>query len=79
MTFFADKCIIKLSLLIFGGISYEIIKFAGRHDNLFTKIIGYPGLCLQKITTNEPDDSQLEVAIESMKAVLTENPEEDRW
>ena len=36
-------------------------------------------LNLQKITTNEPDDSQLEVAIESMKAVLTENPEEDRW
>lgn len=74
------RSLTRIALLpVVAGISYEIIKFAGRHDNLFTKIIGYPGLCLQKITTNEPDDSQLEVAIESMKAVLTENPEEDRW
>ena len=74
------RSLTRIALLpVVAGISYEIIKFAGRHDNIFTKIIGYPGLCLQKITTNEPDDSQIEVAIASMKAVLTENPDEDRW
>ena len=74
------RSLTRIALLpVVAGISYEIIKFAGKHDNLFTKIIGYPGLCLQKITTNEPDDEQLEVAIASMKAVLTDNPEEDRW
>ncbi len=64
---------------VVAGISYEIIKYAGRHDNVLTKIVSYPGLCLQKITTNEPDESQLEVAIASMKAVIPENPEEDKW
>ena len=39
-------------------------------DNFITKIISYPGMMLQKFTTNEPDDSQLEVALESLKAVL---------
>lgn len=64
---------------VVAGISYEIIKYAGRHDNVLTKIVSYPGLCLQKITTNEPDESQLEVAIASMKAVIPENPEKDKW
>ncbi len=74
------RSLTRIALLpVVAGVSYEIIKFAGRHDNILTEIIGYPGLCLQKITTIEPDDSQLEVAIESMKAVLTDNPEEDRW
>lgn len=74
------RSLTRIALLpVVAGVSYEIIKFAGRHDNWLTKIIGYPGLCLQKITTEEPDDSQIEVAIESMKAVLTDNPEEDRW
>jgi len=74
------RSLTRIALLpVVAGISYEIIKFAGKHDNWLTRIIGFPGLCLQKITTNEPDDSQLEVAIASMKAVLTDNPEEDRW
>ncbi|MBQ2896810.1 MAG: DUF1385 domain-containing protein [Clostridia bacterium] len=74
------RSITRIALLpVVAGISYEIIKLAGKYDNLITKIISYPGLCLQKITTNEPDDSQLEVAIASMKAVLTDNPEEDKW
>lgn len=74
------RCLTRLALLpVVAGISYEIIKFAGRHDNPLTKIISAPGLCLQKITTREPDDGQLEVAIASMKAVLTGNPEEDAW
>ena len=74
------RSLTRIALLpVVAGVSYEIIKFAGKHDNVFTRIIGFPGLCLQKITTNEPDDSQIEVAIASLKAVLTDNPEEDRW
>ncbi len=55
---------LRLALLpVVAGISYEIIKFAGRHDNLFTAVLSAPGKWLQYITTNEPDDSQIEVAI----------------
>lgn len=74
------RAIFKILLLpVVAGISYEIIKFAGRHENWFTKIISMPGMWLQYITTREPDDSQLEVAIESLKAVLTDNKEDDKW
>lgn len=56
---------------VIAGISYELIKIAGRFsDNKFVHILFYPGLLLQKITTRQPDDSQLEVAIESFKKVL---------
>ncbi len=58
------------------GISYEIIKFAGRHDNWFTKIISAPGLWLQNFTTKEPDDSMIEIAIAAVEPVLPENPED---
>ncbi len=75
-----ERALFKILLLpVVAGISYEIIKFAGRHDNLFTKIISMPGMWLQLITTREPDDDQLEVAIESLKAVLTESKEDDKW
>ena len=74
------RTLTRLALMpVVAGLSYEIIKFAGRHDNKFTRIISAPGMWLQKITTNEPDDSQLEVAIASMKAVIPENKEEDKW
>ena len=52
------------------------IKFAGRHDNLFTRILSAPGLWTQRLTTREPDDSMIEVAIASMKKVIPENPDE---
>ena len=55
---------------IVAGVAEEIIKLVGKYDNFITKIISYPGMMLQKFTTNEPDDSQLEVALESLKAVL---------
>ncbi|MEG1284395.1 MAG: DUF1385 domain-containing protein [Romboutsia sp.] len=55
---------------IVAGISYEIIRFLGKYNNNFTKIIAYPGMMLQKFTTKEPDDEQLEVALEALKAVL---------
>lgn len=74
------RTVTRLALLpVVAGLSYEVIKLAGRFDNVFTKIVSFPGLMLQKITTKEPDDSQLEVAIESMKAVIPENKDEDRW
>jgi len=71
---------LKLLLLPFvAGISYEIIRWAGRSKNKVVCVISRPGMWLQNITTREPDDSQLEVAIESMKAVLTDNKEDDKW
>lgn len=57
---------------IVAGISYEIIKFLGKYNNIFSKIVAYPGMMMQKITTNEPDDEQLEVAIAALKAALNE-------
>lgn len=68
-----------LLLPVVAGISYEIIKFAGRHDNVLTRAISKPGMWFQLITTNEPDDSQIEVAIASLKAVIPENAEDDKW
>ena len=65
-----------LMLPVVIGISYEIIKFAGRHDNLLTKIISAPGLWFQNFTTQEPDDSMIEIAIAAVKPVLPENPED---
>jgi uncharacterized protein YqhQ len=54
-----------------AGISYEIIKFAGKHaNNPVCKGLSFPGMMLQKLTTKEPDDEQLEVALSSIKAVL---------
>lgn len=62
----------KIILLpIVVGIGYEFIMYAGKHDNLFTKICSAPGLWMQRITTKEPDDQQIEVAIISVKSVLT--------
>ena len=57
---------------IVAGISYEIIKFLGKYNNILSKIVAYPGMMMQKITTREPDDGQLEVAIAALKAVLNE-------
>ena len=74
------RLVLRLLLLpIVAGISYEIIKFAGRYDNAFTRIISKPGMWMQFITTNEPDDNQIEVAITSLKAVIPENKEDDKW
>ena len=55
---------------IVAGISYEIIRFLGKYNNKFTKIVAYPGTMLQKFTTKEPDDEQLEVALAALKAVI---------
>lgn len=55
---------------VVAGLSYELLKWAGRSDNWLVKILSLPGLYLQKLTTNEPTDEQLEVAIAAMKAVM---------
>lgn len=68
-----------LLLPVVAGISYEIIKLAGRYENVVTKIISFPGMMLQKLTTRPPHDDQVEVAIASLKAVLTDNPDDDKW
>ncbi|MBQ6877227.1 MAG: DUF1385 domain-containing protein [Oscillospiraceae bacterium] len=71
------RVLLKILMLpITVGISYEIIKFAGRHDNWLTKIISAPGLWFQNFTTQEPDDSMIEIAIAAVKPVLPENPED---
>jgi len=52
------------------GIAYELIKLAGRYDNVITRIISFPGIKLQHLTTREPDDSQIEVAIAAVKPCI---------
>lgn len=61
------------------GISYELIRLAGKHNNAFTRFISAPGLKLQRLTTREPDDSQIEVAIAAIKPCIPEDLEEDNW
>ncbi|WP_346885075.1 DUF1385 domain-containing protein [Clostridium sp. UBA4395] len=57
-----------LLLPVVSGVTYEVIKWLGKSDSKISKIIAWPGLLLQKITTQEPDESMLEVAITSLKA-----------
>ena len=72
--------VLKLLLLpVVMGVSYELIKLAGRYDNLFTRIISAPGLWLQRLTTFEPDDSMIEVAIAAVTPVLPDHPDEAKW
>lgn len=70
----------KLLLLpLVVAITYEINRWVGRHDNCFSKILSAPGMWMQNFTTNEPDDSMIEVAIQAVEAVLPENEGDDRW
>lgn len=70
--------VLKLAFLpIIMGVCYEFIRYAGRHDNLFVKIVSAPGLWMQRLTTKEPTDDILEVGIAAIKAVITDNPEDD--
>lgn len=75
-----QRMLYRLLLLpVVAGVSYEIIKFAGRSDSKFVKWLTSPGLALQLLTTREPDDSQLEVAIAALKSVITGNKDDDKW
>ena len=72
--------VFKLLLLpLVVGITYEINRWAGRNDNGFTRILTAPGMWLQNFTTNEPDDSMIEVGIAAVEAVLPEQEGADRW
>ena len=59
-----------LLIPVIAGISYELIRLAGRSDNFLVRIISAPGMWLQRLTTKEPDDSMIEVAIASVEAVF---------
>ncbi|MBE6824643.1 MAG: DUF1385 domain-containing protein [Ruminococcaceae bacterium] len=66
--------VFKLALLpLMIGIGYECIKFCGKHDNKFTRFLATPGLWAQRITTREPDNKMIEVAIEAMTAVIPDD------
>lgn len=72
--------LIRLALLpLVAGICYELIRYAGGHDNAFTRAVSKPGLALQRLTTAEPDDDMIEVAIAAMSAVIPDDPDEDNW
>ncbi len=74
------RTIAKLILLpLVVGIAYELIKLAGRYDNFLTRILSAPGLWMQRITTNEPDDSMIETAIAALEPVLPKEGEDDNW
>ena len=74
------RVVFKLLLLpVVMGISYELLKWCGRSDNLATRIIRQPGIWVQHLTVFEPDDSMIEVAIAAVTPVLPEDPEDGRW
>ena len=65
------RLLIRIALIpAVAGISYELIRLAGRYDNIFTRILSAPGMLLQKLTTKEPDSEMIEVAIKSVEAVF---------
>ena len=74
------RTVVKLALLPLSvGIGYELIKLAGRHDNMFTRIISAPGVWLQHLTTKEPEDGMIECAIAALEAVIPADREADNW
>ena len=68
-----------LLLPVVVGISYEINRWCGAHDNWLSAILSAPGKWLQRITTNEPDDSMIECAIRAMELVIPEEKGSDLW
>lgn len=74
------RVVIKLALLpAVVGIAYELIRLAGRYTNPVTKVLSAPGLWMQRLTTREPDDSQIEVAVAALTPCLPKRGEDDNW
>lgn len=74
------QLVLRIVLLpIVIGLSYEVNRFAGRHDGVLSSILRWPGMMLQHITVLEPDDSMIEVAIEALERVIPEDKQEDTW
>ena len=68
------RFLVHLALLpVVAGISFEVLQYTGKHDNLFVRIVSAPGKQLQRITTAEPTDSQIEVAIVALRKILTDD------
>lgn len=67
-----------LMIPLICGVGFEVLKFCGKYDNIITKIISAPGLWLQRITTKEPEDDMIEIAIAALKACEPEQPDVDR-
>ncbi len=74
----AIRILTRLAMLpIVAGVSYEVLKILGKYDNKFTRILRAPGMALQRITTREPDDGMLEVALVSFKLAEGVQPDEE--
>ena len=74
------RMLCHLALLpVVVGISYEINRWCGKHDNIVSKVLSAPGKWLQRITTNEPDDSMIECAIRALELVIPETEGADLW
>ncbi len=74
------RLLVQTALLpLIIGISYEFIRLAGRNNNAFTRFISSPGLQLQRLTTKEPDDKQIEIAIAAVTPCIPDNLEDDQW
>ena len=71
--------LVKLLLLpLIVGVGYELIKFAGRHDNWLTRLISAPGVWLQHVTVFEPTDDMIECAIEAVRRAIPHDGS-DKW
>lgn len=68
-----------LMLPVVVAVGYELNRLVGRHDNRLTRILTKPGMWMQNFTTNEPDDSMIEVAIDALQAVIPEQEGADQW
>ena len=72
--------IVKILLIpLIMGVGYELIRFCGKHNNLLSKIVAAPGLWVQRLTTKEPEDDMIEVAIAALNEVIPEDPKDDIW
>ena len=74
------RMLVKLLVLpVIMAVTYELNRWVGRHDNWLTRILSWPGRQMQRITTNEPDDDMIEVAITALKLVIPEEKGSDAW
>lgn len=72
-------CASLVLLPLVVGVSFECIRLAGNKDNAFTRILSAPGLAMQRITTREPDDSMIEIAIAALTPCIPQDKSEDKW
>lgn len=72
--------VIRLALVpLVAGLSYELIRWAGSHENRLSRLVSLPGLAMQRLTAKQPDDDMIEVAIAAMQAVIPQEEGPDAW